>query len=51
MLDQSQLDHLRDVLCDRFSPDELLELLGLTTEQVFDAFTDECLELNLEEVL
>jgi len=51
LLDQSQVDQLRATLADRFTPEELIELLNVTTEDVFDRFVDQCLELDLEEIL
>lgn len=50
MLDSYQVERLREHLSDRFTPEELIELLGVTTEQVFDRFLEECLELNLEDL-
>jgi hypothetical protein len=50
MLNFERVERLREMLCDRFTAEELVELLCLTTEQVFDRFTDECLELRLEDV-
>lgn len=51
MLDEDRVSAIRAILCDRFTAEELVELLCLSTEQVFDRFVDECLELDLEEVL
>lgn len=50
MLDSGLVEQRRRVLCDRFTPEELIELLGVSTEEVVDRFLDECLELNLEEL-
>lgn len=50
MLDDSAVEHRKAVLCDRFTPEELIELLGVTTEEVFERFRDECLELQWEDI-
>lgn len=50
MLDNDQVEQWKRILCDRFSPEELIEFLGVTTEDVFDKFLDECLELDPEEM-
>lgn len=50
MLDESAVEHRRAVLCDRFTPDELIELLGVSVEEVFERFRDECLELSWEDI-
>lgn len=51
MIDEEQADRLKTILVDRFTPEELIELLNVTTEDVFDRFFEQCLELDLEEVL
>ena len=51
MLDETAVDELRFMICDRLTPEELIEALGVTTEMVFDRFKDEVLELDLGEVL
>jgi hypothetical protein len=51
LLDQSAIEDLKAILCDRYTPEELIELLGVDVQMVFERFLDECLELNLEEVL
>jgi hypothetical protein len=51
MLDQAIVEELKFMICDRLTPEELIEALGVTTEQVFEAFLDKCLELDLDEVL
>lgn len=38
------IDELIKAVIDRFSPDELCELLDLTTEQMTDKFYDEILD-------
>lgn len=50
MLDGEQVEQRCQLLCDRFTPEELVELLGLSTREIVDHFLDECLELNLEDV-
>jgi hypothetical protein len=49
MLDESMVEQRRLAIADRFTPEELIEALGVTTDEVFDRFTDECLELKLED--
>lgn len=51
MLDQAIVEELKFMICDRLTPEELVEALGVTVEEVFEAFLDKCLELNLSEVL
>lgn len=51
MLSYYQTDLLKSQLCDRFTPDELVELLGVTTEEVFNKFLDECIEKDWSEHL
>jgi hypothetical protein len=41
----------RFAVCDRFTAEELVEMLGLTAEQIFDAFEDQCHKLDPEDVL
>ena len=48
MIDETKIDELRLRLCDRFTPDELIDLLGVSTEQVFERFLEECMELEWE---
>jgi hypothetical protein len=51
MIDDTKLTELRNILCDRFSAEELVELLGLSTFEVFDRFTDECMEIDIKDIL
>lgn len=51
LLDQTAIEDLKAALCDRYTPEELIEILGVSGETVFDRFLDEFLELDLEEVL
>jgi hypothetical protein len=51
MLDQEQLDQLNKLLNDRFSAEEICEILNLTVDDLFDKFIDEILEVNWEELL
>lgn len=44
-------EDVRELICDRYTPEELIELLGVTVEEVFDRFKDEVLALDLEEIL
>jgi len=45
------LDDIKNILCDRFTPEELIEILGVSVEEVFDRFQDECMALDLEDIL
>ncbi len=51
MLDESAVVELKFMICDRLTPEELIEALGVSTEQVFERFREEILELDLSEVL
>lgn len=46
MVDGQAVADLRAILTDRFTPEELIELLNVTTADVFDRFLDECLEVD-----
>lgn len=48
MLDQDKVEEWKRVLCDRFTPEELIELLGVSVEDVFEAFLDQCLNIDPE---
>lgn len=50
MLDEELVDDRRRLIADRLTPEELIELLGVTTEEVFDRFRDECLDLDPEDI-
>lgn len=51
MLDQEQVETWKQLLCNRYTPEELVEILGVSVEDVFERFLEECLSLNPEEVL
>jgi len=51
MLDEEPLDQLNKMLNDRFTVDELCEILNLTVDDLFYKFLDEILEVNWEELL
>ncbi len=51
MLDGKQIDDLCMMLCDRLTPEELIEYLGVTTQDVFARFQDECIEIDWEALL
>jgi hypothetical protein len=51
VLDETAIDELKFMICDRLTPEELIEVLGMSTADVFDRFRDEILELDLSEVL
>lgn len=46
-----EVNELRQRLIDRFTPEELIEALGVETGDVFDAFFDRCVEKNWEDVI
>jgi hypothetical protein len=50
MLDQDKVNQWRQVLIDRLTPEELIELLGVSVEDIFERFLDECLELDPEDI-
>ncbi len=43
-------EDFRNFICDRFTPEELIEFLGVTVEEVFEAFYDKCYEIDLEDL-
>lgn len=51
MLNETAVDELKYLICDRLTPEELIEALGITTADVFDRFFEEVLELDLGDVL
>lgn len=51
MLDQDLITEVKFMICDRLTPEELCEALGVTTSDIFEAFLERCLELDLSEVL
>lgn len=51
MIDETAVDELKYLICDRLTPEELIEALGVTTADVFDKFFEEILELDLGVVL
>lgn len=51
MLDNEKVNELLLILQDRFTAEELCEILGLTVEDLFDKFTDEILRTDWTEVL
>jgi hypothetical protein len=51
MLDDDRVDELRAMIIDRYTPEELIEILGVPTEEVFERFRDECLNTDWEELL
>jgi hypothetical protein len=51
VVDQERINELRAIVSDRFTPDELVDLLDVPTAEVFDRFVDECLEIDWELVL
>lgn len=51
MINETAVDELKYLICDRLTPEELIEALGVTTADVFDRFFEEVLELDLGDVL
>lgn len=51
MLDEHSIDQLRDMICDRFTAAELIEILDMPVCDVFDKFRDECMDINWSEHL
>lgn len=38
-------------VCDRLTPEELIEILGVSVEEVYERFFEECHKIDWEEVL
>jgi hypothetical protein len=38
------------MVCDRLTPEELIEILGVSVEDVFDRYREECMKINWDEV-
>lgn len=51
MIDDYKLEALCAMLCDRLTPEELIEYLGVSTQDVFERFLDECVEIDWSKVL
>lgn len=51
MLDVERVNELRSVLADRFTAEELCEILGLTPEDIIDKFTEEVMGTDWDEHL
>lgn len=51
LLDQETVDELLAQIDDRFTADEILEILCVTTDDVFDKFYDRILKVNWSEFL
>lgn len=51
MLDETAVDELKFLICDRLTPEELIEFLGVTTADVFERFLDEVLNSDISEAL
>ena len=45
------VDELRSIITDRFTPDELIDILNIETEDIFDRFLEEILRVDWTEVL
>ena len=51
LLDQDSVNQLCEMISDRFTAEELVEILGLTTEDVFNRYIEECLRVDWSEHL
>lgn len=51
MVDEDAIDTLLSFLDERFTPEELTELLGLTNDDLFDKFRERILEYDWDEYL
>jgi len=51
LVDEDAVDTLLSFLDERFTPEELTELLGITNDDIFDRFRDKILEYDWEEYL
>jgi len=51
LLDDTQVEALRQQLCDRFTAAELIEILDISTFYVVNAFLEEVLETDWSEHL
>lgn len=51
MLNETAIDELKFMICDRLTAEELVEALGVSTADVFDRFLEEILDMDLSEVL
>jgi len=51
MIDDEWIDQLNKTLNDRYTVDELCEILKLSVDDLFYKFLDEILEVNWEELL
>jgi len=51
LVDEDLLQTVCDYLDERFTPEELTEILGLTNDDILDRFRDKVLELDWQEYL
>lgn len=51
MLDEDHVGQLRTMLIDRFTAEELCEILELTIEDLFEHYIEECLRVDWSEHL
>jgi hypothetical protein len=51
MLDSDRVDGLLVLLRDRFTPEELCEILGLSVDDLFNSFIDDVLKTNWDQHL
>lgn len=51
MLDNESVNQLGAMICNRFTADELCEILGLEAEDIFERFIEECLRTDWSEHL
>lgn len=51
LIDEDHVTQLRAMVIDRFTAEELCEILGAETEDIFDRFFEECLRVDWSEHL
>lgn len=50
MIDRDEIEEFFDRVCDRFTGDELVEILGLTSRDIVEMFRDHILEEKMDEL-
>jgi len=51
VIDETAFDELIALISDRFTPDELCEILSLNTKDILEQFREECLQVDWSEHL
>lgn len=51
VIDNDEINQLMLKLSDRLTPTELVDILGVSTEEVFEAFLDQCIEIDWDVIL